>query len=167
MGRAEEDRDSGPAGQLGGYEADWIRLQGMPERQEVSALHVKKLVAMAAVVVWLVLLGLLSGPVRWELRHSYEHRIGASEADLPAPTRTFSLPVLGIGPRGPSELLVQLGFWAVAWLPPVVSLSLVWRATSSRGLLEVLVLGGAGYVALLSLLVTLVVLGLWLPFALV
>lgn len=118
------------------------------------------------VVAWLGVLGFVSGPVRWEIQHSYAHWIGDSRGDLPALTETVSLPVLGLGPHAPFTQLVRFVFWTVLWLPPVLALELVRRADSRLKLLELLVLVGTGYIVTLLLAITLVALGLWLPFAL-
>ncbi len=138
----------------------------MNRSDDRTTLRMAKAAATAAVVPWLIALVLVSGPVRWELSHTYEHWIEGVGSDLPALTTAVALPVLGIGPSRPSGLLVRWVFWTVLWLGPAPLLLLVWRSDAQRRLLEVLVLGGGGYAGVVVLFAIVVAMGLWLPFSL-
>jgi hypothetical protein len=128
-------------------------------------MRIRKLLATAALAVWTVCVYLLTGPIRWELAHTYHHLIEHTDYQLPAPTRTIALPVLELGPDGVGVWLVRWVFLGLAWLGPPLLLVAVWRASSEHEVTERLVYGGALYVAVFALLTILFALGLWLPFA--
>ena len=129
-------------------------------------LRERKLAAIMAIACWLVALGLLFGPARWELGHSYAHWIEGAEENLPTLTRKVALPVLGIEPSGLSSWLIFLVFWGYLWLTPIAMTLLVRRVPSRERLIETLVLMVFGYSALAAVLLVPVLLGLTAPFLL-
>ncbi len=127
-------------------------------------MRTRKSIATAALAVWLSVIALAFGPVRWAFGHWFEHLIEGADGSLPALTADVSLPVLGIGPSTVSSGLVRLLFWGFVWLGPLALLIGVWRATSREALSDLLVYGGGLYATGLAMLVFLTLLGLWLPF---
>ena len=122
--------------------------------------------ATTALLIWLAALALASGPVRWELAHTYEHWIDGAGSSLPVLTTAVSLPVLGLSSSSLPSIAVRTLFWGLAWLGPATLLIGVWRARSREGLSDCLLFGGALYAASIILAVLLVSVGLWLPFSL-
>ena len=138
----------------------------MRRDEPVSALRRRKLAAGVTLALWLAVLALAAGPMRWELQHTYGHLIEGAEEHLPQLTRLVSMPVLGPGGSGPVELLVRIVFWGLTWLGPAAIGLAVWRADSRQSLVEGLLLGSLCYGAMMILVVLLVSFGLWLPFSL-
>ena len=126
----------------------------------------KKALATAALLPWIVTLGFIFGPGRWELAHTYGHLIEEAQHSLPLLTRGLSLPVLGIAPPSPGALATFVLFWGFAWLGLAGLLALIWRARNREELLDRFVYGTVLYAGCVLLLFTLTVVGLGLPFAL-
>ncbi len=126
----------------------------------------RKVAATAALAIWLAVVALVWGPVRWEFAHTYQHWIEDWESHLPVLTTAVSLPVLGLGSSTVASFLVRTLFWGLAWLGPAILLLGVWRARTPESLTELLLLGWPLYAASLLLLLVLVILGLWIPFGL-
>ena len=125
-----------------------------------------KILATLVIGLWLVVLGFVSGPMRWEFQHTYAHWIEGAGADLPSLTKSFALPVLGLGSSGAGAVLLRCLVWSVSWLLPLFLLVRVWRSASRLRLVEVVLMGGLGYGSAMALLTALLALGLWLPFSL-
>ena len=139
----------------------------MRSSDKEAGLRSKKVFAGAAIALWLVVLAFVSGPMRWEFQHTYAHWIGDLDGNtLPTLTGTVSLPILGIGEPGLGRLLVRCVFWGVVWLVPCAIIFVVCRAKTRQNLVEALLLSAIGYVAALALFSAVLMLGLWLPFAL-
>ena len=126
----------------------------------------KKVLASATLLPWLVTLGFIFGPGRWELAHTYAHLIEGTQDSLPLLTRSLSLPVLGIAPSSTGALAAAILFWGFTWLGLAGLLALIWRARTREDLLDRFVYGAALYAGCVLLLFTLAVVGLALPFAL-
>jgi hypothetical protein len=118
-----------------------------------------------AILPWIVTLGFIFGPVRWELAHTYGHLIEELGDSLPVLTRGLSLPVLGIAPSSPSAHAVAVLIWGFIWLGLAGLLGSIWRARTREDLLGRFVYGGSLYAGVVFLLFTLTVVGLALPFA--
>ena len=131
-----------------------------------NGLKLRRSIALCGLGLWISTLAFLSGPVRWELAHTYAHRIEGTESNLPALTRSVALPVLGLAEASFTAVVLTLCFWAALWLGAAAIAWLVWRARSRAELLEVLVLGAAAYGPLVILMLSVFAVGLWLPFSL-
>jgi hypothetical protein len=141
----------------------------MPAAQSAPAaqrpLRRRRLLASALLLLWLAMLGLIAGPLRWEFAHSYGHWIAGLGDALPLPTFYLGLPLLGLSPpAAPGWPAALCGL--IAWGGPLVLLAGVWRAPSRLALLEWLLLGGGGYALLMLGIGVAVLFSLWLPFSL-
>ncbi len=124
-----------------------------------------KFAASLALVPWLAVLVFFAGPVRWELAHGYRLLIGQPGSDLPLLTFRFSLPVLDAGSAGSEGLLIAFLFWAFIWLGVAWLIALIWRSRTREDLMERFTFGAAFYFGSVFLLVSVVIVGLLLPFA--
>jgi hypothetical protein len=124
-----------------------------------------KILASAVLVPWIVTVGFICGPVRWELAHSYAHHLEEAQYSLPLLTRCLSLPVLGIATSSPGGFVIAGLFWGFIWLGLVGLFVLIWRARTREDLLDRFVFGAALYAGCVLLLFSLTVVGLALPFA--
>jgi len=88
------------------------------------------------------------------------------ENNLPELTKVLGLAILGIGPSYPGSILLRISIWGFSWLAPIVLLVGVWRAQSKETISDCLVYGGATYCSFMFLLVVVLAVSLWLPFAL-
>lgn len=142
---------------------EWY-FSSMQPASESRSLQGRKVLATAAVVLWLATLALISGPARWEFAHTYAHWIEGAERDLPSLTRAIALPVLGLTDStfSPTALL----YLAAVWLWPLAALWFIWRAPSRTTLQEIMSFSIALYGTLVFLASALLALGLWLPFSL-
>jgi len=125
----------------------------------------RKVLASAALLPWLVTLGFIFGPTRWELAHTYGHLIEEVRHSLPLLTRSLSLPVLGIAPSSSAAYATAILFWGFIWLGLAGLVTSIWRARTREDLLERIVYGGTLYAGGAFLLFTLTIVGLALPFA--
>jgi hypothetical protein len=125
-----------------------------------------RVLASAAIGLWLGLLGLGFVVVRPELAHSFEQWLAPLAGHLPHLTERLSLPVLGgvFNPLPAPAMAVSVACWALWLLPPLAGLRAAWRVRSGAGCLS-LALGAALYLLLAVCLMLLVAFGLWLPFA--
>ena len=135
-----------------------------------------KTILIATILVWLLALGCLFGPVRWEVSWTYSHWFGFSgvdtavfDMDLPYPTMWFSLPLLGfaVAHLGPWDDILFYAYWGCLFAYPVALAIIILRVTDGRLLLSTWVVGASLYLALVTLLSILVVFGLWAPFMLI
>jgi hypothetical protein len=124
-----------------------------------------RIVASAALVVWLAALIFVAGPARWEFAHSYRHLVSGLGNMLPVPTLLIGLPVLGLGEPTPGTVAVRVLFWLIVWSGPAALLSVVWRVSDAR-MTQWLLAGAMLYGALIVLLTVIVVFSLLLPFGL-
>lgn len=131
-----------------------------------EGLRSRRAIALAGLGLWIAGLAFLSGPVRWELAHTYAHWIEGAEGNLPALTRSFALPILGLAEASFTAAVLTFCFWVALWLGAAAIAWLVWRARSRAELIEVLVLGAAIYGPLVILMLSVFAVGLWLPFSL-
>ncbi len=123
-----------------------------------------KSVATVALLPWFVILAFLSGPVRWELAHAYDHLVQGLGTDLPLLTLRLSMPVLDAGSTGGVGLVTAILFWSFVWLGASWLIVLIWRSRNREDLMDRFVFGAAFYFGSVFLLVSAVVVGLWLPF---
>ena len=128
-------------------------------------MRTKKILASVAILPWIVTLGFIFGPVRWELAHTYGHLIEELGESLPVLTRGLSLPVLGIAPSSPAAHATAFLFWGFIWLGLAGLVAWIWRARTREDLLDRFVYGGTLYAGVVFLLFTLTIVGLALPFA--
>lgn len=124
----------------------------------------RKTLASAALLPWIVTLGFIAGPVRWELAHTYGHLIEEAQRSLPLLTRSLSLPVLGIAPSSPAAFITAILFWGFIWLGAAGLLWSIWSAPTRKALLDRFVFGGTFFAGGVFLLFTLTIVGLALPF---
>jgi hypothetical protein len=131
----------------------------------------RRLFASALLLLWLALLGLITGPLRWEFAHSYAHWIAGLGDTLPLPTYYLGLPLLGLPSPGGS-IWTGAPVWPavlcglIAWAGPLLLLLGVWRAPSRLALLEWLLLAGGAYALALLAIGLGALFSLWLPFGL-
>ena len=126
----------------------------------------KKILASAVLLPWFVSLGFVSGPVRWELAHTYGHLLEDAQYSMPLLTRDLALPVLGIAPNSPGALATAIIFWSFIWLGCAGLFVSIWRARTREELLDRFVYGGTLYFGCVVLAFTVTAVGLALPFAL-
>jgi len=129
----------------------------MSGRQRLAALPL---------LLWMLLLGMIAGPIRWEFAHTYSHWIAGVEDALPTPTRLIGLPLLDLGETNLLTLLTTGLCWGIVWGGPVALLAGIRRTSSREGLLEWLLYGGSLYAVLLLAVATAAAFSLWLPFSL-
>lgn len=127
---------------------------------------IKQALGSVILLVWFITLAFISGPVRWEVAHTYQHLVDRLENSLPLPTKVVGLPVLGLGALTPLSIAIVMVFWGVAWLGPVFLLLGIWRTTTWKALSDWLMLGGTFYTSTMFLFVVVIVFSLWLPFGL-
>lgn len=149
--------------QIGGGSA---KLERFGSNSVSSLMTIKKAIASAALLPWVITLGFISGPVRWELAHTLNHFLERSDGSLPLLTARLSLPVLGIAPFSPAAVITAILFWGITWLGLGGLFVLIWRARTREDLLDRVVFGGAFYAGCVLLLFTLAAIGLALPFLL-
>jgi len=126
----------------------------------------KRILGSITLMIWLGTLAFVAGPVRWEFAHTYDHWMEGLGDSLPSPTKNVGLPFLGLGHSSlAASILIGL-FWAIAWLSPVGLLIGIWRTRSDHALSDWLLYGGALYCSLMFLASVVILLSLWLPFAL-
>ena len=124
-----------------------------------------KIPILATAALWLLVLFLVSCPLRHEFSHTYSHWIEG--LPLPALTRTLSVPVLGLpGSSGAAARCTAWIFWSILWLPPVALAIIVVRESDEPAALRIWISWGSLYAVLAFLAFILVIMGLWLPFAL-
>ncbi len=126
----------------------------------------KKVIASGALLPWVITLGFICGPVRWELAHTFNHLLEGSDGSLPLLTANLSLPVLGVAPFSPVAVATAILFWGLTWLGLVGLFVLIWRAKTREDLIDHVVFGGAFYAGYVLLFFTLTAVGLALPFLL-
>lgn len=129
-------------------------------------MSLRRVLGSIVIVVWLGTLAFIAGPARWELAHTYEHWIEGLGKNLPTLTTIVGLPILGVGTPSVTSMLVRGLFWAFSWLGPAALLIGAWRIKSQQTLAEWFLYGGALYLAVMLLALAVVMVGLWLPFAL-
>lgn len=123
-----------------------------------------RFLASLALAPWFLTVLFFAGPVRWELAHGCQMALQPLGPDLPTLTARFTLPVLGVTGTGAMGLVNALLFWAFIWLGAVWLIVLIWRSTTREDLLERFIFGAAFYFGSVFSLVSLVFVGLWLPF---
>lgn len=131
---------------------------------KILRMKYRRIVAFGAIGIWLIALGFVSGPARWEFAHTYEIWIKGFEKNLPELTTVLALPLLEIGESSALSIFLSGAICAIAWLGPVVLLVGVWRAPNREALSDWLLYGGALYASLMALFVALIAVSFWLPF---
>lgn len=129
-------------------------------------MKLRKFVATTILLVWIIGIGFLAGPARWELAHTYAHLIGSVRDALPSITIHMALPILGLATPSSLALPVQVLTWG--WLSggPLILLVSVWRQASSSGVTDWLLYGGLVYWSVAFVITSVFLVGLLVPFAL-
>jgi hypothetical protein len=132
-----------------------------------------KTILLATVLVWLLALGFLIGPVRWEVSWIYSHWFGFSgleapvfDMDLPFVTRWFSLPLLGfaVANMGPWDSILFYVYWGCLFAYPLGLAIVILRVTEENLFPSAWVVGGSLYLVSVLFLSILAGFGLWAPF---
>jgi hypothetical protein len=124
-----------------------------------------KILAILAIVIWLLLLLIVWGSFRNEFSHTYAHWI--EDMELPSLTRILSAPFIGISTSTGTVARSTVWFvWGLLWLSPIVLVVAVIRVPNEQDALGIWISWGSLYFAFALLVFLLVAVGLWLPFAL-
>lgn len=128
---------------------------------------IKQALGSVILLVWFITLAFISGPVRWEVAHTYQHLVDRLENSLPLPTKVVGLPVLGLGALTPLSIAYSYGVLggclvgSGVFAPRNMACATTWKALS-----DWLMLGGTLYTSTMFLFVVVIVFSLWLPFGL-
>ena len=125
----------------------------------------RRLIALASLLIWLLILAFLTGPVRSEYAHTYAHRIQPLDS-IPVITNVVGLRLLGLGRSTFLANVVVVVMCGVTWIGPIVLLVQSWRVDTREMLSDWLLYGGLLYATIMGLFLLLVAFSLWLPFSL-
>jgi hypothetical protein len=128
-------------------------------------LSLRRILATCAVLPWLIMARIVSGPLRWELQSSYPVWIEGMEEGLPWLTTAVALPAIGIGRPSLVGFLAIFAFWGILWLWPAIALWRIWRKSDAELPTPGLLWGFVAHAGAVVLLVVMLGFGLWLPFA--
>lgn len=123
-------------------------------------------IALLMIILWLFVLALVCGPIRWEFSHTYAHWVeGLSTKDLPVPTAMLGLPLLGLDYPGLESIILSSLVWLVIWGGPLVLLLKLIRTSNVEKIRDLILLGGGLYICFFTGICAFFFFSLWLPFS--
>lgn len=128
-------------------------------------MNIQKKMTLLTIFLWLFILALIAGPIRWEFAHTYAHWVEGLGNNLPVPTTIIGLPILGLDYSGLSSVFLSSIIWLVIWGIPLFLLILFARASQAEQIRDIAIFGGGLYLCVFTGICAYLIFSLWLPFA--
>jgi len=126
---------------------------------------VQKKITFLIAFLWLMILVLFCGPIRWEFAHTYAHWVEGLGDNLPVPTIMIGLPLLGLSYSGLESIILSSLIWLVIWGVPLYLLLQLTRTSRVEQVRDLILFGGGLYACILIVICAFFFFSLWLPFS--
>lgn len=127
-------------------------------------MFVQKKIALLIVILWLLLLALVCGPIRWEFAHTYAHWVEGLGDNLPVSSTMVGLPLLGLSYSGLESIILSSLVWLAIWGGPLYLLLKLTRTSKVEQIRDLTLFGGVLYACILIGICAFFFFSLWLPF---